>query len=41
MTLGFVHEVVRDGKVAYVEDMEAVACAVNGELLDGDTGRFR
>ncbi|KAL4781317.1 hypothetical protein BJX76DRAFT_360013 [Aspergillus varians] len=41
MTLGFVHEVVRDGKVTYVEDKEAVACTVNREILDGDTGRFQ
>ena len=41
MTLGFVHEVVRDGKVTYVEDKDAVACRVNRDTFDEETGKFK
>ncbi|KAB8078292.1 hypothetical protein BDV29DRAFT_152821 [Aspergillus leporis] len=40
-SLGFVHEVIHDSKVTYVEDKDAIACKVLGGLLDADTGRFK
>lgn len=40
MTLGYVHEVVRDGKVTFVEENEAIACDMYNDCFDGESGKF-
>jgi hypothetical protein len=40
MTLGYVHEIVRDGKVIYVEDSEATECSLYNDLFSGSNGKF-
>ena len=41
MTLGYVHEIVRDGKTTYVKDIDAIACSVYNDSFDGETGKFK
>lgn len=36
MSLGYVHEIISDGQVVYVDDMNAVYCQVNNQLLDSN-----
>ncbi|KAJ5794556.1 hypothetical protein N7457_001155 [Penicillium paradoxum] len=36
MSLGYVHEIIRDGQAVYVDDMSVVHCQVNNELLDSN-----
>ncbi|KAJ5785207.1 uncharacterized protein N7503_010419 [Penicillium pulvis] len=36
MSLGYVHEIISDGKVVYVHDVNAVHCRVNNQLLDSN-----
>lgn len=36
MSLGYVHEIISDGQVVYVQDMNAVHCQVNNQLLDSN-----
>ncbi|KAJ5537375.1 hypothetical protein N7513_010561 [Penicillium frequentans] len=36
MSLGYVHEIISDGQVVYVQDVNAVHCRVNNQLLDSN-----
>ncbi|KAJ5993666.1 hypothetical protein N7451_009390 [Penicillium sp. IBT 35674x] len=36
MSLGYVHEIISDGRVVYVHDVNAVHCRVNNQLLDSN-----
>jgi hypothetical protein len=38
--LGFVHEIIHDGKKTYVENTN-VSCALNKEMFDFDLGKFK
>lgn len=39
MTLGYVHEIIHEGKVVDVEDPDTIACAVNNVELN-EKGTF-
>jgi len=41
MTLGFVHEIIHEGKKVYIEDKDSVACTVNNHIFDGNEGKFK
>jgi hypothetical protein len=41
MTLGYVHEIIHEGKVVEVEDPGSVACVVNNTSLDVEDGSFK
>ncbi|KAE8150928.1 hypothetical protein BDV25DRAFT_139361 [Aspergillus avenaceus] len=40
VSLSFVHEVIRDGQVLYVEDKDTIACEVYNNSFNGETGNF-
>lgn len=41
MTLGYVHEVIHEGKVVQAHDSDEVACVVNNRDLDPENGAFK
>jgi hypothetical protein len=41
MTLGYVHEIIHEGKVVEVHDPDEVACVVNNRELDPVDGAFK
>ena len=41
MTLGFVHEIIMEGKIVYCEDEEVAPCKVNNITFDPEKGIFK
>lgn len=41
MTLGYVHEIIHEGKVVEVHNPEEIACVVNNRDLDPEDGAFK
>lgn len=41
MTLGYVHEVIHEGKVVVAHDPDEIACVVNNRDLDSEDGAFK
>jgi hypothetical protein len=41
MTLGYVHEIIHEGKVVEAHDPDEIACVVNNRDLDPEDGAFK